>query len=579
MLRTRDETQIYLDSLIAAILANDSNITTLGFMHNAYSGFNFEHLDIIKILHALKNNNVIWSISFWGANLGDDGAEIIADILSKQNSIIEYVHLGGANITEKGLNFIIDSQKKNPKLIQFSFSYNQIDWTPHLVSDLLINLRHVKEISFRQYLTFGKDDLFDQNAEKILDTIISLIKTHKHLPMIELPDSYSAYECYINNIRNNWLCPRPKILTVNGKRKISHTAIEEDKKQYWWDSTEEAEESQPNDDITTELQDYLSQNSLEIDDEGNVSSSSVPYYSVWDIPGYRGVAAQTEYSSVYLLNTGYRTAKFVASPMEMLAAANANDYRLLTESFDEQVARELRYMQGGMAIHEFLQHPIDNIKNYVVNYFNNSNTDHKEAIVAGDFSRAAMVKSNMHCDVAEVTVGLVAGGMGAQRVAAKVGGFVTTQAPKALLWSAQKSPFIFRGDKFFDSLRSNTLGSMGGNVFDAVFNAVETRGSVVKTATSCIAENPIMVHTTLYQKVGPNGEHLKFGVTKNPDRRYSQSQLAGGKIKVVASGERAKMLALERKLHEVLPIGPEERQSFYVKKQVDNGLKPPPYGS
>lgn len=83
--------------------------------------------------------------------------------------------------------------------------------------------------------------------------------------------------------------------------------------------------------------------------------------------------------------------------------------------------------------------------------------------------------------------------------------------------------------------------------------------------------------TILYQKVGPNGEHLKFGVTKNPDNRYTQSQLAGGKIKIIASGERVAMLALERKLHETLPIGPEERQAFYIKKQTDKGLKPPPY--
>ena len=37
------------------------------------------------------------------------------------------------------------------------------------------------------------------------------------------------------------------------------------------------------------------------------------------------------------------------------------------------------------------------------------------------------------------------------------------------------------------------------------------------------------------------------------------------------------MLALERELHEKLPIGPEEGQSFYIKKQVEQGLKPPPY--
>ena len=37
------------------------------------------------------------------------------------------------------------------------------------------------------------------------------------------------------------------------------------------------------------------------------------------------------------------------------------------------------------------------------------------------------------------------------------------------------------------------------------------------------------------------------------------------------------MLSLERKLHETLPLGPEERQSFYIQKQIEKGLKPPPY--
>jgi hypothetical protein len=37
------------------------------------------------------------------------------------------------------------------------------------------------------------------------------------------------------------------------------------------------------------------------------------------------------------------------------------------------------------------------------------------------------------------------------------------------------------------------------------------------------------------------------------------------------------MLALERNLHETLPIGPEEGQSFYIQKQLARGLRPPPY--
>jgi RHS repeat-associated protein len=83
--------------------------------------------------------------------------------------------------------------------------------------------------------------------------------------------------------------------------------------------------------------------------------------------------------------------------------------------------------------------------------------------------------------------------------------------------------------------------------------------------------------TYLYEKLGPNGEHLKYGITNNPTTRYSPGQLAGGRLKILAQGSRAEMLQLERSLHETMPIGPEEGQSFYIQKQVNNGLKPPPY--
>ncbi|MCU1320814.1 MAG: repeat-associated core domain protein [Acidobacteriaceae bacterium] len=83
--------------------------------------------------------------------------------------------------------------------------------------------------------------------------------------------------------------------------------------------------------------------------------------------------------------------------------------------------------------------------------------------------------------------------------------------------------------------------------------------------------------TVLYEKIGANGEHLKYGITNNPATRYSPGQLAGGRLKILARGSRSEMLRLERSLHEALPIGPEEGQGFYVNKQVGNGLKPPPY--
>ncbi len=84
--------------------------------------------------------------------------------------------------------------------------------------------------------------------------------------------------------------------------------------------------------------------------------------------------------------------------------------------------------------------------------------------------------------------------------------------------------------------------------------------------------------TYLYQKVGPSGEHLKFGITKTPGSRYTEEELAGGRLKILAEGSRKDILQLERNLHETLPIGREEGQGFYVQKQIDKGLTPPPYG-
>jgi hypothetical protein len=83
--------------------------------------------------------------------------------------------------------------------------------------------------------------------------------------------------------------------------------------------------------------------------------------------------------------------------------------------------------------------------------------------------------------------------------------------------------------------------------------------------------------TYLYQKVGPNGEHLKFGITGDPDARYTTEERGGASLRIIGQGSRQDMLQIERTLHENLPIGPEEGQRFYIKKQIDKGLKSPPY--
>ena len=108
-------------------------------------------------------------------------------------------------------------------------------------------------------------------------------------------------------------------------------------------------------------------------------------------------------------------------------------------------------------------------------------------------------------------------------------------------------------DSFFSSLRAAILGS--------------------RESAAIEGENA----TYLYQKVSAEGEHLKFGITNNPATRYTPAELNGGALRLVASGPRAKMLALERELHSTLPIGPEERQVFYIRIQVEKGLAPPPY--
>lgn len=83
--------------------------------------------------------------------------------------------------------------------------------------------------------------------------------------------------------------------------------------------------------------------------------------------------------------------------------------------------------------------------------------------------------------------------------------------------------------------------------------------------------------TVLYQKLGSAGEHLKYGISKNPATRYTSKELDGGRLNILARGPKQDMLALERSLHETLPIGPQEGQLFYIQKQIANGFRPPPY--
>jgi hypothetical protein len=100
-------------------------------------------------------------------------------------------------------------------------------------------------------------------------------------------------------------------------------------------------------------------------------------------------------------------------------------------------------------------------------------------------------------------------------------------------------------------------------------------GSAARNATQLEFEFVENETHYLYQQVGANGEHLKFGVTDDLVGRYSKAELNGGRLKVIAQGEKSEMLRLERDVHETLPIGPKEGQKFYIQKQVQKGLLPP----
>jgi RHS repeat-associated protein len=148
----------------------------------------------------------------------------------------------------------------------------------------------------------------------------------------------------------------------------------------------------------------------------------------------------------------------------------------------------------------------------------------------------------------------------------------TTQAPQGL-WDKLNSAF--------EQLASDLhlLDGWPGN--GGFWGQIDAMGPVpiggIAAEVGAAARGGIKGVTFLYQKVGAAGEHLKFGITNNPATRYTAEELAGGKLRILASGLREDMLALERKLHETLPIGPEERQAFYIKLQESLGLTPPPY--
>ncbi len=148
--------------------------------------------------------------------------------------------------------------------------------------------------------------------------------------------------------------------------------------------------------------------------------------------------------------------------------------------------------------------------------------------------------------------------------------------------SGASNPFDYVGQKLSDSwngllsyIDSNPWEAAGRGFFIALTMVV---GGKVAKIPGGGGKLPVGENITyLYQKVGANGQHLKYGITKNPLTRYTKAQLNGGRLRLLAGGTKSKMLSLERILHKTLPIGIQEGQAFYINIQKSLGFKIPPY--
>lgn len=147
-------------------------------------------------------------------------------------------------------------------------------------------------------------------------------------------------------------------------------------------------------------------------------------------------------------------------------------------------------------------------------------------------------------------------------------------------WSEDRQEFVPAEElQVGETLRS----AAGKLVYLVSSSARQSEHEVFNLEVECehvyfVSPLGVLVHNTyLYQKVGPNGQHLKYGITNNPATRYTQAELGGGRLKILANGNRQEMLRLERNLHSTMPIGPEEGQQIYLQIQAANGLTLPPY--
>jgi hypothetical protein len=62
--------------------------------------------------------------------------------------------------------------------------------------------------------------------------------------------------------------------------------------------------------------------------------------------------------------------------------------------------------------------------------------------------------------------------------------------------------------------------------------------------------------TYLYELVDENGNHLKYGITSNPDTRYTHAFMADKRMLILGEGSRRDMYVLENRLITTNPRGP-----------------------
>ncbi|NCC49577.1 MAG: hypothetical protein EOM20_00020 [Spartobacteria bacterium] len=196
------------------------------------------------------------------------------------------------------------------------------------------------------------------------------------------------------------------------------------------------------------------------------------------------------------------------------------------------------------------------------NYTANGSSYYADQDYSGSGLNAAIELEQNYTEKAALTVGSasLAGGIAAEGVAL-VGSAIQTIAASAanhggvIIGMQEAMPTMIKG------------GALVGQAMGLTQISAPTPGYVV----------PVESTSYLYQKIGADGEHLKYGITKNPSTRYTQKQLNGGELRIIAEGNKSEMLLLERTLHETMPIGAEEGQAFYIQKQVESGLQSSPY--